>query len=46
VNFLQPTHNKQSFICDDNYRLLIEALKNRLTSYWYISIPFSWVSHA
>eukprot|EP01097_Dermamoeba_algensis_P012118 TRINITY_DN980_c0_g1_i2.p1 TRINITY_DN980_c0_g1~~TRINITY_DN980_c0_g1_i2.p1 ORF type:complete len:715 (-),score=246.38 TRINITY_DN980_c0_g1_i2:307-2451(-) len=34
ASFLQPTHNKQDFVCDNNYRLLINALKDRLTMYW------------
>jgi len=32
--FLTPTHNKQDFIYDDKYRLLMEALANKLLSYW------------
>lgn len=35
VNALQPTHNKQSFIMDNNYRLLVNNLKDQLAKYWY-----------
>ncbi|ELR13006.1 UBA/TSN domain containing protein, partial [Acanthamoeba castellanii str. Neff] len=34
VNALQPTHNKQSFIMDNNYRLLVNNLKDQLAKYW------------
>jgi hypothetical protein len=38
-NILQPAHNKQEFISDDNYRLLSFAFKDRLAKYWQEHAP-------
>jgi len=38
ADFLKPTHNKQDFVTDDSYRLLITSLKEKLLLYWYVGI--------
>eukprot|EP00005_Dracoamoeba_jomungandri_P012591 CAMPEP_0174277958 /NCGR_PEP_ID=MMETSP0439-20130205/61214_1 /TAXON_ID=0 /ORGANISM="Stereomyxa ramosa, Strain Chinc5" /LENGTH=464 /DNA_ID=CAMNT_0015370323 /DNA_START=120 /DNA_END=1511 /DNA_ORIENTATION=- len=41
---LQPTHNKQAFLHDKNYRLLNNTLKSKLHLYWKAVCPMGTIS--